>query len=133
MENGTKIDISRYFKYIQDIKSNINDEILKVDLHEIEMFYTNDQGVKDKEQELYSDITLIYRLRNLIAHNAVYPQYLINLYANKAQHISCRMIRYLIDKSRISNDSLEEILIDTSSKYDEFMLNITNEIERLKH
>lgn len=132
VEYGTKIKIHEYFKYIQDIQDNMNDEILKIDLYEIDAFYRNDQGVKNKEQELFNEITLIYRLRNLIAHNAVYPQYLINIYASKAEYISSKIIRYLIDKLKVSNDSLEEILIETSSKYDEFMLNIDNEIERLK-
>lgn len=68
----------------------------------------------------------------MIAHNAIYPRYLINLYANKAQYISGSIIRFLIEKYRITNIGIEELLINISSKYDEFKLNIDNEIKKLK-
>jgi hypothetical protein len=93
----------------------------------------NGDGIKKKEKEIYNDILLIYRLRNLIAHNAVYPRYLIDIYANKAQSISGSIIRFLIERYRTSNCGLDEILIDVSSIYDEFILNIDNEILKLKN
>jgi len=132
MKVGDKVHINKFFHHIKDIEENINDEILKTELHELDSFYKNKVSIKNKEQEIFNDIILIYRLRNLIAHNAVYPRYLIDLYANKAQYISGSIIRFLIERKRRSNRGLDEILIDVSSKYNEFILNIDNEISKLK-
>ncbi|MDD4822317.1 MAG: hypothetical protein PHI48_07140 [Bacteroidales bacterium] len=132
MKVGDKVHINKFFNHIKEIEENINDEILKTKLHELNSFYKNKDGINKKEKEIFNDIILIYRLRNLIAHNAVYPQYLIGIYANKAQNISGSIIRALIERLRTSNRGLDEILIDVSSKYDEFILNIDNEILKLK-
>ncbi|MFA5045636.1 MAG: hypothetical protein WC542_06885 [Paludibacter sp.] len=132
MKAGNKVHSNKFFNHIKDIEKNINDEILKTELHELVSFYKNIEGIKNNEKEVFNDIVLIYRLRNLIAHNAVYPQYLIDIYANKAQNISGNIIRFLIEKYRTSNRGLDDILIDVSSKYDEFILNIDNEISKLK-
>lgn len=133
MKAGDKVYINKFLHHIKDLENSINDEILKTKLHELDLFYMNGDGIKKKEKEIYNDILLIYRLRNLIAHNAVYPRYLIDIYANKAQNISGSIIRYLIEKYRTSNRGLDEILIDVSSTYDEFILNIDNEILKLKN
>jgi len=132
MKVGDKVHSNKFFNHIKDIEENINDEILKTELHELDSFYKNIEGVKNYEKEIFNDIVLIYRLRNLIAHNAVYPQYLINIYANKAQNISGNIIRFLIEKYRTSNRGLDDILIDLSKKHDEFILNIDYEILKLK-
>ncbi len=132
MKAGDKVHINKFFHHIKDIEDNINDEILKTELHELDYFYKNKDGIKNKEQEIFNNIVLIYRLRNLIAHNAVYPRYLIDLYANKAQYISGRIIRFLIERKRTSNRGLDEILIDISSEYNNFISNIDNEILKLK-
>jgi len=132
MKSGNKVHSNKFFNHIKDIEENINDEILKTELHELDSFYKNIDGIKSKEKEILNDIVLIYRLRNLIAHNAVYPQYLIDIYANKAQNISGSIIRFLIEKYRTSNRELDGILIEVSTKYDEFILNIDDEILKLK-
>lgn len=132
MEAGDKVHINKFFHHIKDIEENINDEILKTKLHELDSFYKNIDGIKNKKKEIFNDIVLIYRLRNLIAHNAVYPRYLIDIYANKIQYISGNIIRFLIEINRTSNRGIDGILIDISSKYDEFILNIDNEILKLK-
>jgi hypothetical protein len=132
MKAGDKVHSNKFFNHIKAIEENINDEILKTELHELDSFYKNKNGIKNKEQEIFNDIVLIFRLRNLIAHNAVYPKYLIELYANKVQYISGSIIRFLIETYRISNRGLDEIFIDISSKYDDFLLNIDNEILKLK-
>jgi len=132
MKAGDKVHSNKFFHHIKDIEENINDEILKTELYELDSFYKNKDGIIKKEQEIFKDIVLIYRLRNLIAHNAVYPEYLIDLYANKAQYISGSIIKFVIEEYRITNLGLEEILVNISSKYDEFILNIDSEILKLK-
>ena len=132
MKAGDKVHSNKFFNHIKDIEENINDEILKTELHKLDSFYTNKDGIKNNETEILNDIVLIYRIRNLIAHNAVYPQYLIDIYANKTQNISGNIIRFLIEKYRTSDRGLDDILIDVSTNYDEFKLNINDEILKLK-
>ncbi|MDP4201901.1 MAG: HEPN domain-containing protein [Bacteroidota bacterium] len=130
---GDKVYINKFFHHIKEIEENINDEILKTKLHELDSFYMKKDGVKNKEQEISNDIIQIYRLRNLIAHNAIFPHYLINLYANKAQDIGGSIIRFLIEKRRISNQGLDELLVNLVSEYDRFISNIDDEISKLKN
>lgn len=132
MKVGDKIYVNKFLNNINEIYSHINDEIIKTDLIKLEAFYRNHEGIHEKQIEVMNDITLIYRLRNLIVHNAIYPKYLIDIYANKAQVISTLIIRHLIDKHRESNMSIDEILINISLDYDEFVQNIDTEIYRLK-
>ncbi len=101
-------------------------------MRELSIFYEDGKCIKNKELEIKNDILLIYRLRNLISHNAVYPRYLIGFYANKVQKISSEIIRYLIEKYRKLNLGIDDILIDTISDYDEFVLNIDTELLKLK-
>ena len=75
---------------------------------------------------------LIYRLRNLIAHNAIFPKYLIKYYANKIEIISGSIIKLLIEKYRKTNWSLDDILIDVSIKYEDFKSTIDERIKSLK-
>ncbi len=132
MKTGDKVDVSKFLNNIAEIESGINDEILKTELRELSIFYEDGKCIKNKELEIKNDILLIYRLRNLISHNAVYPRYLIGFYANKVQKISGEVIRYLIEKYRTSDIGIDDILIDTISDYDEFVLNIDTELLKLK-
>ena len=50
--------------------------------------------------------TLIYRFRNLIAHNATFPQYIIKYYAEDIEMTSLRIVRKIIDVCRINKTTL---------------------------
>lgn len=132
MKAGDKVEVRKFFENINEIVNNANDEIYKTKLEELRDFYATGNGIKEKENEVENNILLIYRLRNLIAHNAVYPKYLIDFYANKIQMISCVIVRYLIDKYRTENLGIDEILINIVSDYDEFKLDIEERITKLK-
>ena len=90
------------------------------------------QTIQKNTEEYGSFILLSYRLRNLIAHNAVYPRYIINYYANALQNTCGNVLRYITDLYKIKGKTVNEILLDISIKYDEFLLNFSNELKEYK-
>ena len=132
MKEGDKIHVNKFFNNLQSIEESLNSEIQKTIIHELGEFYKDVSGIKQEEKEIKDIILLAYRLRNFIAHNAVYPRYIINHYANQLQGICSVVLWHLMEAYRTLNMSLDEICVDISTKYDEFILNIDDEIEKLK-
>lgn len=132
MKEGDKIYVNKFFDNLQSIEDCLNCEIQKTIIHELGEFYKDVSGIKQEEKEIKDIILLTYRLRNLIAHNAVYPRYIINHYANQLQGICSVVLWHIMESYRTLNMSLDEICVDISTKYDEFILNIDDEIAKLK-
>lgn len=124
--------LCNFLNSLEKLEENINNELYKSKLRELNLFYQNDKGIRAKEQEFSNDILLIYRLRNLIAHNAVFPKYVIKYYANKIEIISGSIIELLIEKSQNTNWNLDDILIDVSIRHEDFKSNINEKIKALK-
>ena len=74
----------------------------------------------------------IYRLRNMIVHNAVCPEFIIKLYAHKAQFICGSLIqtvRYHYNKYGID---IDKSMLKIYSDYQMLESNILSEIKRIK-
>ena len=93
LKEGQQVELSHFLNNISSIIKEMNDEVYKLDLKELQTFYNDKNGIADFKNAVSSDITLIYRLRNLIAHNAVFSQYQTKLYAYKAQFICGSLIQ----------------------------------------
>ena len=132
MKEGDKIHVNKFFDNLQLIEDSLNSEIQKTIIHELGEFYKDVSGIKQEEKEIRNIILLTYRLRNLIAHNAVYPRYIINHYANQLQGICSVVLWHLMEAYRTQNKSLDDICVAISTMYDEFILNIDDEIAKLK-
>ena len=124
--------ICNFLNCLEELEEDINDQLYKSKIRDLSLFYQNDKIIKEKEKEFSNDILLIYRLRNLIAHNAFFPKYMIKYYANKIEIISGSIIKLLIEKSQNTNWDLDDILIDVSIKHEEFKSNINEKIKALK-
>lgn len=124
--------LCNFLNSLGELEEDISDQLYKSKIREVYSFYQNDEKIKEKEQLIYNDVLLIYRLRNLIAHNAIFPKYLIKYYANKIEIISGSIIKLLIEKYRKTNWSLDDILIDVSIKYEDFKSTIDERIKSLK-
>ena len=124
--------LCNFLNSLGELEEDISDQLYKSKIREVYSFYQNDKRIKEKEQLIYNDVLLIYRLRNLIAHNAIFPKYLIKYYANKIEIISGSIIKLLIEKYRKTNWSLDDILIDVSIKYEDFKSTIDERIKSLK-
>jgi len=129
---GDRINLADFFSNLSQIIETMNDEVYKSDLIHIDAFYKDKNGFINFKNEVCNDITLIYRLRNLIAHNAVYSPYQTKLYAYKAQFICgslIQAIRHYCNKYVLSvDDALLRIYTDCTL----FEANIDNHIKSIK-
>lgn len=132
IQTGEKFELARFFKELPKLIAEVNDEIFKRDLIDLQSFYEDKKCIIDFKNLVSDDVTLIYRLRNMIVHNAVCPEFIIKLYAHKAQFISGSLIqavRYHYNKYGMD---INETLLKIYSDYQILENNILCEIKKLK-
>lgn len=132
IQPGDKIELTKFFVELPRLITEINDEIFKRDLIALQSFYEDKKRIIDFKNLISDDVTLIYRLRNMIVHNAVCPEFIIKLYAHKAQFICGSLIqavRYHYNKYGMD---IGETLLKIYSDYQILESNISSEIKRLK-
>ena len=132
IQPGDKIELTKFFVELPRLIAEINDEIFKRDLIALQSFYEDKKCIIDFKSLVSDDVTLIYRLRNMIVHNAVCPEFIIKLYAHKAQFICGSLIqavRYHYNKYGMD---IGETLLKIYSDYQILESNISSEIKRLK-
>ena len=91
-----------------------------------------EKGIKDFKNLVSNDVILIYRLRNMIVHNAVCPKFIIKLYAYKAQFISGSLIQAVRYYNNKHGMDIDNTLLRIYSEYQILESNILSEIKRLK-
>ena len=97
----------------------------------LDSFYQNAEGIKEKANQISEDILMIYRLRNMIVHNAALSCVNIAFYAREAKFFAQRVIRYVIDM--VGGDkTIEEIIIGAKLNFQVFMTNFDNELNAIK-
>ena len=101
------------------------------ELAQMETFYQNEEGIKEKTNQLCDDLLMIYRLRNMIVHNAALSCVNLSFYAREVMFIAQRVIRYVIDKAG-GEKSIEEIVLEAKLDYQVFMANFNEELRLLK-
>ena len=132
IQPGDKIELSKFFVELPRLIAEINDEIFKRELIALQSFYEDKKCIIDFKSLVSDDVTLIYRLRNMIVHNAVCPEFIIKLYAYKAQFISgsiIQAVRYHYNKHGMD---IGNTLLKIYSEYQILESNISSEIKRLK-
>ena len=132
IQTGEKFELARFFKELPNLIAEVNDEIFKRDLIDLQSFYEDKKCIIDFKNLVSDDVTLIYRLRNMIVHNAVCPEFIIKLYAHKAQFISGSLIqavRYHYNKYGMD---IDKTLLKIYSDYQILENNILCEIKKLK-
>ena len=132
IQPGDKIELTKFFVELPRLITEINDEIFKRDLIALQSFYEDKKCIIDFKNLVSDDVSLIYRLRNMIVHNAVCPEFIIKLYAYKAQFICGSLIqavRYHYNKHGMD---IGNTLLKIYSEYQILENNISSEINRLK-
>ena len=132
IQPGEIVELEKFFKELPKLIAEINDEIFKRELIALKDFYEDSKCIKDFKQIVSNDVTLIYRLRNMIVHNAVCPEFIIKLYAHKAQFITGSLIqavRYYYNKYGMD---INKALLKIHSDYQMLENNILFEIKKLK-
>ena len=110
----------------------INDDIVKDELAQMGAFYQNEDGIKEKANQICDNLLMIYRLRNMIVHNAALSSVNISFYAREAMSIAQRVIRYVIDKAG-GNKTIDEIVLGAKLDYQVFLQNYDEELRLLKN
>lgn len=120
-----------FLNAIPDMMECINNDIAKDELAELQAFYRDGEGVKKKARQIKEDILMIYRLRNMIVHNAAISCENISFYAQEAKYVAQSIIRYVTDHASATT-TIEDIVIGAKLDYQVFMQNIDEELKVLK-
>ncbi len=120
-----------FLNSIPEMMECINNDIAKDELAELQVFYRDGEGLKKKAQQIKEDILMIYRLRNMIVHNAAISCENISFYAKEAKFVAQSIIRYVTDHAS-ATATIEDIVIGAKLDYQVFMQNIDEELKVLK-
>ena len=132
LKQGECLELSFFFKELPAMISEMNDEIFKRDLQKVQKFYDNEKSIKEFWNSVCGDITIIYRLRNMIVHNAICPEFQIKLYAYKAQFITATLIQALRYHYNKYGMGIDDALLQIYSRYQILEADIINQINNLK-
>lgn len=130
-ERGIMI-ISRFFNHLNEIKDNVNSEILKHELEELDEFYSSVDKQKNYIKKIKNDLLLIYRLRNLISHNATYSRTQTKLYGYKARVICGNLIQAIRHHCQKYSISVGDALVRLHTDHLQFMANIEERMKTFK-
>lgn len=130
-ERGIMI-ISQFFNHLNEIKDNVNSEILKHELEELEEFYSSVDKQKSYINEIKNSLLLIYRLRNLISHNATYSRTQTKLYGYKARVLCGNLIQAVRHHCQKYSISVDDALVRLHTDHLQFMANIEQEMKSFK-
>lgn len=119
LKTNDKYQLKRFFDHLSQISEALNDIVFKNEIEHVLEFYT-EKGFDNFEKSLGRNLTLIYRFRNLIAHNATFPQYIIKYYAEDIEKITLRVIRKLIDECHQNKATIEDGILKCVVTYDTF-------------
>ena len=120
-----------FLNAIPDMMGCINNDIAKDELADLQEFYLNGNGMKKKARELKEDILMIYRLRNMIVHNAAISCENISFYAQETKFMAQSLIRYVLSHST-AETTIDDIVINAKIDFQVFMQNIDEELRQLK-
>lgn len=131
LKEGDRYRDSDFLKAIPDMMACVNDDIVRDKLYQLHVFYQDEKGLKREEKRIKDDLLMIYRLRNMIVHNAALSCVNISFYAREARYLAQRVIRYVIDRAS-GRKTLEEILLDAKLDYQVFMMNFDGALKALR-
>ena len=120
-----------FLKAIPDVIACINDDIVRDELTQLQKFYQDKNGIRDKESQLKNDLLMIYRLRNMIVHNAALSSVNLAFYAREAMYVARHVVWYVIDRAS-GDKTIEEIILGAKLSYEVFIANYDKELEKLK-
>lgn len=131
LKAGDHFQDGAFLNAIPELIACINDDIVKDELTLLNDFYQDDKGLKIMASQIKEDLLMIYRLRNMIAHNAVLSCVNIAYYAREATYIAQRVIRYVIDKA-VGDKTIDEIVLGAKLDYEVFMKDYNNELKKIR-
>ncbi len=117
------INVMNFIDQLGNIEKNINDAYFKEKTRFVyEFYYSKETGSKFIEKEhrrITDDLTLIYRMRNRIVHNAHYEIHSLNFLAERAADI-CQKVLLAIIRKNLTNPqtSFQSLLLGEIAKFE---------------
>lgn len=108
---GKSIDSESFKSCLTELEQSVSHELLKDRLHACSLYYSEKEQLKKYIKEVENDILMIYRTRNLIAHNAVVPEGTISLYARKTRSMARFITCYIMDRCG-NGKTIDDILVE---------------------
>ncbi len=130
---GDKYYVSTFFACLPQICDEIKDKMYKEELSELQNFYSDKSIIKEFMNKVSEDVTLIYRLRNLIAHNATYSFFQTKLYAHKANFLCGILIHSIIYACSKYNLDVNHAILQIHFECRLFETDIDNRMNEYKH
>lgn len=131
LKTGDNYRDGDFLNAMPDLIDCVNDDIVRDRLIRVQIFYQDDKGLRRKASLIKDDLLMIYRLRNMIAHNAALSCVNIAFYAHEAIYIAQQVIWYVIDN--VSGEkTIEEIILGAKLDYQVFLANYDEELNNLK-
>lgn len=131
LKTGDRYRDGDFLEALPDLIDCVNDDIVRDRLILVKNFYQNENGLKIKANQIKDDLLMIYRLRNMIVHNAALSCVNIAFYAREARYMAQQVIWYVIDHLREEN-SIDEIVLGAKLDYKLFLMNFNDELRSLK-
>lgn len=116
-EQTHRINLFGFIDNLEELKNNLQNEVDIDNLEELKEILNNNDNAKkflqDNEIKLKEMLLLIYRLRNMIVHNAQYNITFLDYYAKQIERIAAEALRVIIfvylDTSK---NSMYELIMD---------------------
>lgn len=131
LKHGDHYRDADFLNAIPDMMDCINNDIAKDELAELQLFYKDGEGLKKKAQQIKEDILMIYRLRNMIVHNAAISCENISFYAQQAKYMAQSTILYVTSHAG-AHKTIDDIVIEAILDYQVLLQNIEEELRSLK-
>lgn len=131
LKPGDHLCDADFLNAIPEMMDCINNDIAKDELAELQEFYRNSDGIERKALQVKEDVLMIYRLRNMIVHNAAISCENISFYAQEAKFMAQSVIRYVTDHAE-AESTIDAIVVGARLEYQVFMQSIDEELEKIK-
>lgn len=131
LKTGDRYRDGDFLDAIPDLIECVNDDIVRDILIQGREFYQDDKGLISKANEIKEDLLMIYRLRNMIVHNAAFSCVNIAFYAQEAKYVAQQVIWYIIDHVG-GEKTIEEIILEAKLDYQVFMANYDEELRMIR-
>lgn len=130
-ETEKGIPRSNIFKCIDKLISEVVEESFRTELQAFNEFYSRDcSGIQDFKKTISSELTLIYIHRNMIMHNAVYSEYQLKYYANRALFYASSLLNAIFTVSTTYQLTISDTIIKIVSDGNIFDKDMMHEIDR---
>ena len=131
LEEGEKYRIKDFFEHLNVLMNSLNDEIEKDKLKEVYEFYRRIDSRNRYFDSLKNDLLMIYRLRNMMVHNAMIQYIGLDNYAKKINYIACVVLRYFLTYLKNHPEStIFDFMVETVASGKVFMDNYEYELKK---